>query len=131
MNLQKLILIVDDDPDDLDLFMEAVHDVDESVLCIPKKDGNQALDFLISEEQRIPDFIFLDLNMPRLNGLQCLELIKRIKRIAHVPVIIYSTTSKKEDVDESKKLGAITFLTKPPSYPEICNNIRFILKGQA
>ena len=123
----KKILIVDDDPDDVDLFYEAVREVDPTADCISKKDGDQALDFLNAEGIKLPDFIFLDLNMPRLNGIQCLAQIKKIKKLSHIPVIIYSTTRRMGDEEESKKLGAIYFLTKPTNFSDICNAIRFIL----
>jgi len=73
------ILIVDDDEDDKKLFIESVKEVDENITCITARDGQEALRFLKDENNRLPDYIFLDLRMPRINGKQCQEEKERTK----------------------------------------------------
>src|SRR5258706_14849166 len=120
MSKSKFLLIVDDDPDDIELFKEALSEVEPEVVCISKRDGKEALDFLAAEILSLPDVIFLDLNMPRLNGKQCLAEIKNVERLSSIPVIIYSTTRQKEDEDILKQLGANFFMIKPSTFGEIC-----------
>jgi CheY-like chemotaxis protein len=121
------ILIIDDDADDRSLFIDAVMELDKNLQCISANDGQEALNLLDKTDLRLPDYIFMDLNMPRLNGKQCLCEIKKRPRLNHIPVIIYSTTKRIEDVEETRNLGAVHFLTKPVLFREICNEIQKIL----
>ena len=77
MKSNPIILMVDDDEDDRRLFFEAAKEVSESIHCVSAEDGEKALTMLQSEHGLLPDYIFLDLNMPRLNGRQCLAEIKK------------------------------------------------------
>jgi len=122
---QKLLrfLIVDDDPDELGLFMEAAARVDARINCSTALDGEDALKQLLAPGAILPDVIFLDLNMPRINGRQCLEEIRKRDDLAGVPVIIYSTTSFHRDREELQSLGAARFITKPSSFEGLCNII--------
>ncbi|MBA3648545.1 MAG: response regulator [Chitinophagales bacterium] len=131
MNNSKLILIVDDDSDDQELFTEAVDEVNPEIKCISAVNGQDALEFLREQDGKLPDFIFLDLNMPRLNGKQCLAEIKRSKRFRNIPVIIYTTSKLDEDVKETKKLGAAYFLTKPSKFSDLKNAISFLVNEKA
>ena len=119
---------MDDDPDDLDMFKEALLRVDEHAVCIEKKDGKEALDYLSNESTVLPEIIFLDLNMPRINGKQCVAEIKRSKRLSDIPIVIYSTTKRMEDEEYFKSLGVELFMIKPSSFPEICESIRGAFK---
>ncbi len=123
MNKPRIVLIVDDDEDDQSLFFDAVKEVDDTTLCISARDGQEALDLLKNKQTELPDFIFLDLNMPRVNGKQCLIEIKKQPGLDNIPVVIYSTSRRAEDVEEMKKLGAFQFLTKPALFSEICDVI--------
>src|SRR5664279_4674386 len=101
MMMQKhmSLLVVDDDPDDRELFIEAVKEVDQMIECFTAKNGLQALEWLRDQTHSAPDLIFLDISMPMLNGKNCLSAIKKDTRLQTIPVIIY-TTSK--DVGESR-----------------------------
>ena len=107
--------LVDDDLDDQEIFALAVEDLKAPIHCVTAVDDIEALNRLRSDESFIPDFIFLDLNMPRMNGKQCLLEIRKIERLLRTPVIIYSTSSNRRDIDETLRLGAAHFLTKPSS----------------
>lgn len=128
MTTNKSILIIDDDEDDRSLFIDAVNEVDSSIKCIAISSGTEALLLLRTENFTLPDFIFLDLNMPCLNGKQYLVQVKKDPRLMHIPVIIYSTTRRDEDVEETKRLGASYFLTKPILFSEICRSIIFVME---
>jgi CheY-like chemotaxis protein len=107
------VLIVDDDEDDRDLFCIALHDIDPSINCIIARNGIEAMQGLRSQNFERPDWIFLDLNMPRLNGIQCLMELKKDPSLQDIPVIIYTTSKLKEDREKTQQLGAIHFITKP------------------
>ncbi|HSU50614.1 MAG TPA: response regulator [Segetibacter sp.] len=108
------ILIIDDDDDDKEIFIEVVGEIDESITCTTASNGFEAIQIL-EENVTYPDLIFLDLNMPRMGGKQCLETIKKNVKFKDIPVIIYTTSKLAEDKEEAIGLGAINFITKPSS----------------
>lgn len=123
------LLIVDDDADDRNLFIEAVKEVDEGIECITAADGQQALD-LLKNATRLPDFIFLDLRMPRFNGKKCLFGIKNNERLKTIPVIIYTTSKEVEESEDLKEMGAVHFMSKPSNPEEIYYLVSFVLEEQ-
>jgi CheY-like chemotaxis protein len=129
MKKNKTILIIDDDDDDDDreLFSDAINEVDSAIQYVAVKNGEEALTLLKDKNTALPDYIFLDLNMPRMNGKQCLAEIKKDERLRFIPVIIYSTTRRPKDEEEMKQLGAAYFLTKPALFNDICKAIVFVL----
>lgn len=126
MATKRIFFIVDDDVDDQELFIEAVNEVDNSIECISASSCEDALDWLKNKKVKTPDMIFLDLNMPRINGKQCLAELKRTADLKHIPVVIYTTSSEKRDVEETARLGAAHFLTKPNKFEELCNALSFV-----
>lgn len=121
---------MDDDPDDQELFIEALEAIDSTCKCITAFDGEEALKKLFKGMLHLPDFIFLDLNMPRMNGKQFLTAIKDREEIRHIPVIIYSTSSEKKDILETTRLGASFFLQKPNRFDELSNSLINIISGK-
>ncbi len=119
------ILIVDDDEDDKEMLIEAVMEIDTSVNCTEASNGYDAFQFL-KKETTLPNFIFLDLNMPRMNGWQFLELLKKNEKLTSIPVIIYTTSKFLEDKEEAKRLGALSYITKPNSITELRKQLRFV-----
>jgi len=124
----KVILIVDDDTDDIELFCLAVSEIDKTIECTSARTGEEAMQLLRKNLLRKPDYIFLDLNMPRMNGKQCLKLLKTDPEFSHIPVIIYSTSKLPEEYEETKQLGAVQFLTKPTKHTDLKKAITFVLE---
>lgn len=114
-----IFLLVDDDIDDTFLFQEVLNDVAPQILLRTAANGQEALDTLNSTEAPLPALIFLDLNMPRMDGKQCLSLIKSSERLQHIPVIMYTTSSHSRDIEETMQKGAISFITKPSHISEL------------
>jgi len=129
MKKEKIVLIIDDDEDDRALFFDAVKTIDPDIICFSARNGQEGLEFLNNKKFRLPDYIFLDLNMPRIDGRQCLAMIKKDKRLSDIPIIIYSTSNRPEDIAECRRLGAVRFITKPTLYSEICKGIASVLKA--
>jgi CheY-like chemotaxis protein len=127
MGNPKTFFIVDDDADDQEIFIAAVKEVDNSIKCITASDCEEALTLLKYELPKAPDYIFLDLNMPRINGRQCLVELKNEEKLKHIPVIIYSTSSLKKDMEETAKLGADHFLIKPNKFDDLCKALNYVL----
>lgn len=112
-------MLADDDTDDIELFCHALQLVDKSIFCRTSHSGNQALKALSDTTLPRPDVIFLDINMPEMNGWTCLQEIKQDKGIKDIPVIMYSTTSELEDIRRARQLGALCFYTKPNSFDQL------------
>jgi len=127
MQQNRRVLIIDDDEDDRELFCEAVGYVSKDIDCLHATDGENALELLAVGKGKLPDFIFLDLNMPRLNGKECLAEIKKRSHTKDIPVIIYSTSSSRNDKDETKLLGATDFLRKPSEFSLRVKDLSVIL----
>ena len=113
------ILLIDDDLDDTLLFRKVVSDINDSILFLSAQDGKDALDFLQSAPTNLPDIIFLDLNMPKMNGKECLTLLKKDPVLREIPVIIYTTSSLPKDKQETIAEGALCFITKPSSIADL------------
>jgi len=125
--MKKLFLVIDDDSDDREFFQEALSEIDETAQCVHAEDGVDGLHKLRGMDET-PDFIFLDLNMPRMDGWQCLTEIKKDDKLKDIPVIIFSTSSSQRDKDSTYSLGASYFLTKPTDYKKLCTAISFIME---
>lgn len=123
----RRVLIIDDDEDDRELFCEAVGHVNKDIDCFHATDGEAALAFLTDANGNLPDFIFLDLNMPRLNGKECLAEIKKRNKVKDIPVIIYSTSNSRHDKEETRLLGAANFLHKPNEFNILIRELTQIL----
>jgi len=123
-------LLVDDDADDRELFIDAVNEIDQNISCITATNGQQAIEFLRNAESTLPDFIFLDLRMPRLDGKKCLAEIKGDEKLRHIPVIIYTTSKGVDESKELRDMGAFYFISKPNNPEEIYFLISFVMEEQ-
>lgn len=125
------ILIIDDDPDDVEMLLDAVRAVDATTECFCAGDGEEAILMLTNETlKNRPDLIILDMNMPRMNGKQCLQWLKSTAKFADIPVIVYSTTKMEEYVSETRRLGAMNFITKPSRFSDLVKIVSEILAGK-
>lgn len=125
----KTILLADDDQDDQEFFLEALSEFASKFKCIVVENGMQVLNYLKSSDV-LPDYIFLDLNMPLMDGKKCLCEIKKEKKFSEIPVIIYSTAHWNIIVDEMKHFGADYYLEKPIQFKVLQQNISDILNGK-
>jgi CheY-like chemotaxis protein len=122
-----VILVVDDDHEDAEFFNEAVAQVDSNIKCWVAKDGRQALHLLTKELVMPPDYIFLDINMPVMNGRETLIEIKKNTRLRDIPVIMYSTTSDTKEIKSFYDLGAHDFLIKPHHFNKLVEALNSII----
>ncbi|MBE9464306.1 response regulator [Dyadobacter subterraneus] len=120
-------MIVDDDADDCEFFHEAISEINPLFKCLTASNGEEALMKLRGEAQPLPDFIFLDLNMQRMDGRKCLAELKKDLNLKDIPVIILTTSASQKDIDETKMLGAFHFMTKPSEYQKLRKEIAFVL----
>jgi len=120
-----ILLCIDDDQEDMELFQEAVSIIDKSSVCVFASNGREGLDIL---RNTIPDCIFLDINMPIMDGKETLMKIRRDRRFKSIPVFILSTTRDNYEVELCRALGANRFLVKPGSFSELVDCIRSVIE---
>ncbi|WP_338874370.1 response regulator [Spirosoma sp. SC4-14] len=112
------VWVVDDDQDDQYLFELAFKRIIPPVQVKLLDDGEELLPALVQTTE-LPDLIILDLNMPRLNGLETLQQIRQQPDYQKIPIVVLTTSTRKEDKEKAVQLGANGFLTKPPSLDAI------------
>jgi CheY-like chemotaxis protein len=118
------LLCIDDDPEDIELFREAVRMIDDSFTCVEASNGLEGLDIL---RKTIPDYIFLDMNMPIMDGKETLRVIRGDERLDSVPVYMLSTSSDFKEAESCRRLGAKKWLVKPGSFQELISRLRSVL----
>lgn len=117
MNLKQLsILLADDDTDDCIFFKNALGELPQSTHLTTVHDGEQLMQLLTNETNELPDVLFLDLNMPRKNGFECLSEIKHSEKLKQLSVIIFSTSFEQEVVNQLYQNGAQYFIRKPSEF---------------
>lgn len=121
--------LVDDDTDDVSIFKEVLEEVDPSIEIDSAADGLEALKVLKLRQTDHPDLIFLDLNMPRMGGKECLAELKKDEQLRNIPVIMYTTSSQSKDIEETMLKGAMCFITKPTNMKELKNILSSISKN--
>lgn len=118
------ILLAEDDADDVMLFREMIGDFD-SLLTIAQN-GVECIEYASNEAVRY-DIFFLDINMPRVNGLSCLKAIRQISSYADVPIIMLSTASDRKTIESAYQYGANLYLTKSINYKQLKHSIQKVV----
>lgn len=125
------ILLVEDNPDDVELTLHALRKNKIANHVKVVRDGAEALDFIFGkgeyEEHRIedsPKVILLDLKLPKVNGLEVLERIKADPRTKSIPVVVLTSSSEERDIVKSYKLGVNSYITKPVDFEQFTEAVR-------
>ena len=134
MNRRK-ILIIEDDPDHTELILDELNLEDDDREVVILKDGQEAIDYFQKtrikgngKEQSIVNLIILDLNLPKICGMDILKIIKSNPRYRSIPTVILSTSSDQEIINQAFEEGANDYITKPISYDEYVEKIRILKK---
>jgi CheY-like chemotaxis protein len=125
-NALKCIFLADDDVDDRMLFIEALKEIDEETQIITADDGEHLMAILDKKVPPKPTVIFLDLNMPRKNGLECLKEIKINPKFEDIPVVVVSTSCRQEAISQMYAHGASYYICKPDSFLKLKQSIQQI-----
>lgn len=122
--INRIFLLADDDADDAFLFCEAIGLLGPAVECRTAENGSGLFKQLSETGDSMPDMIFLDINMPVMNGWDCLVKLKENELYRPITTIMYSTSSNPRDVEKAYELGAALFITKPDNFNELCRILR-------
>lgn len=110
------IVLADDDESDRLLFTEAFAEIRIKTIVRTVNNGAQLMELLNKKNTHLPHLIFLDLNMPRKNGMECLKEIKRNSKLKDISIAIYSTSESEKDIEETFRNGANVYITKPNNF---------------
>lgn len=117
MNREPLhILLADDDEADRLLFTDAFSELESKTIVHTVKNGTELMEWLSKEDVQLPDLLFLDINMPRKDGLECLKEIRSNEKLKKIIIAIYSTSDSEKDMDETFLNGANVYITKPSNF---------------
>ena len=114
---------MDDDIDEHEIFMMALRKVPIDIKCLLFSDPMEGLDRFKFDKSYVPRFIFIDINMPKYNGMECLKEIKKIKHLEETKILMFSTSSNPSDIQKSKDLGAYGFLIKPLRISDLTDSL--------
>ena len=120
------LLMADDDPEDREIFSEAIRDVSPTVILEFAQNCEAVLDKLANSHP-LPDIIFLDLNMPIMGGHACLKTIRCDSRYVNTSVIIFTTSTSPDDILNTFKAGASHYLPKPVNMEELKKSLQYLL----
>ena len=128
MQKNKHIFLVEDDEDDQQFFVDAVKEIDNSICVNLAFNGADAINKL-DNMLMLPDIIFMDINMPKMNGLDCLDNLKKTIRLKNIPVVILTSSGSAEDSAYAIKHKASYFFTKPSRSSLLKGNIADVFKA--
>ena len=120
------ILLIDDDQDDQEIFSAAVGKISGAFTYNARSNATEALEHLMMDILQ-PDLIFLDLNMPVMNGKEFLAAVKRTEKLKNIPVIIFSTSASRAAIQLTKDMGALDFITKPDKFDSLVILLQSVL----
>ncbi|HEY3369588.1 MAG TPA: response regulator [Prolixibacteraceae bacterium] len=121
------ILLADDDADDRLFFKEAMEEINADTFVSFVNDGSQLIYFLNQPGIRLPDILFLDLNMPVKSGMDCLQEIRANDRFKDLFIVIYSTSGADSDIQEAMGHGANLYIKKPNNFADLKANLAKVI----
>jgi len=130
MTETRKILLVEDDPKDVELTLAAVREIEAARDVVVITNGDEALDYLYrrgkfgNRAEGLPALILLDIKLPLVSGLEVLRSIKSDDALQPVPVVMLTSSREQSDVDESYRLGANAYVVKPLDFPEYVTSVK-------
>lgn len=120
-----LILNVDDDIDDREMFQAAVKAIDPNLTCLQFESGIKVLEY-ITDAEVAPDIIFIDINMPKMNGYECVEHLIQMRGIDNMQIVLYSTAFNPKQQERFKDIS-IRYVKKTSRFSELVHSVNMIL----
>ena len=121
---EKIILLVEDNPDDEQLAVRALQRNNVVNEIVVARDGQAALDYLLDESKPLPALVLLDLKLPKVNGLEVLKRLRATERTAILPVVILTTSKEDQDLLDSYRSGCNSYIRKPVDFAQFAEAMR-------
>ena len=133
MRIEKTVLLIDDDKDDLELLEGALKVINEDHKIVEATNGEEGLAKLrnLILEGELPCLIVLDINMPKMDGREFLTELRKYEKLRTIPIVIFSTSINSVEVEFFNKMGVFTFFNKPRDFDQLCYSLRAILQRVA
>lgn len=126
---QRYIYLADDDPDDRELFVDVLLEIDPTVVLTQAEDGTQLMEILSTIKEPVPETLFLDINIPGKTGFQCLEEIRKQEgRVKEINIIVLSTSNDPQDIEKALELGATFYAVKPNRFDVLKSFVKEVLQ---
>jgi two-component system, response regulator len=129
MNSSPTIMLVDDSPDDVALTLRAFKKNNITNKVVVAADGEEALRYLLPDDDSsnpVPDLVLLDINLPKINGLEVLRRLRQDERTRYLPVVVLTTSNEERDIVETYDLGANSFVRKPVVFGDFLEAVRVL-----
>jgi two-component system response regulator len=129
MNTSATIMLVDDSPDDVALTLRAFKKNNINNKVMVASDGEEALRYLLPDDDSrnpAPDLVLLDINLPKINGLEVLRRLRQDERTRYLPVVVLTTSNEERDIVETYNLGANSFVRKPVVFGDFLEAVRVL-----
>jgi PleD family two-component response regulator len=120
--------LVDNDIEDQEIFLLALKEIDPLITCMVADGARNAIDKFSSDESFLPKFIFIDMNMPLMNGIECLQELRKLEHLKEIPIYMYSTAEDKRVMSQVKILGATDIIIKPSSFRGLVDLLEKLLQ---
>jgi len=121
------ILLADDDLDDCNFFKHALEELPISAHLTTVHDGDHLMNYLLENSEQLPHVVFLDINMPRKNGMECLSEIKRNPVLKDIPVVMFSTSNSWDTINTLFNSGSHVYIHKPSDFGQLKQVIQHAL----
>ncbi len=122
------VLLADDDEDDRLFFRDAFKEIRIKTVVEIVNDGVELMDYILKPDIELPHVLFLDLNMPRKTGMECLIEIKKIEQLKNIAIAIYSTSASEEDIEDTFVKGANVYIKKPSDFATLRKLLEEVIK---
>jgi CheY-like chemotaxis protein len=126
MRNEQPILLIEDDRVDAMTVKRALRQLGAANQVIHTTDGEQALEYLRNEDNQLPCAILMDLNMPRMTGMEFLQIIATEELFKNIPVVVMSTSNEPKEVDDISRLGACRYIVKSVDYGQFVEALRTV-----
>src|SRR6187402_2662366 len=123
------VVLADDDESDRELFKEALEELKVNTTVQTYNDGVYLMEYLMKEDTPVPDILFLDLNMPRKGGIECLQEIRQTEKYKKLAIAIYSTSSAPPDMEKTFINGANVYIRKPNDFGSLRSVLDKVLQS--
>lgn len=123
----KTVFLIDDDPEDREIFESALKSLSTPTKYVEARDGQEGLELILRNDFGIPDYIFIDLNMPKIGGLELLTTVRKHPSYKAVQIFMYSTSSVDIEKEKCMEAGASGFITKHDSFGDLCSELKRVI----
>jgi DNA-binding response OmpR family regulator len=127
---QFTVLVLEDDPDDTQLFIEAIKIVNPNIFIVHLSNGEEFKTYFANANSELPDYVFIDINLPRINGVECLTYLSSLNIGKKIKTVMLTASDVEAHMDKCKQLGAWAFIKKPSYFNALVKCIDYCFRAE-